>query len=195
MSAISSTPTSFPTFHSGTTTIPAEITSHIIEYVIADTQLLPMGGGVGMRRAHHPLASTSHALQTNYLRHPYPTTAKHRTTAPIHLNLGEALYFNDLRTHRTQNPSMAQGTNTQKETLSMAATRCREPGASWTALVPHRDGWSPWRKQFEWLNARYKYLYDRETVAARLAAQRIAYHKRRRRWPILSKQRRKRSPR
>ena len=98
MSTLSPTSTGFSTFHSSTTAIPAEITSHIIEYVIADTQLLPMGGGVGMRRAHHPVASTSHAMRTNYLRHPFPTTAKHRTTAPIHLNLGEALYFNDLRT-------------------------------------------------------------------------------------------------
>ncbi|PMD64524.1 uncharacterized protein K444DRAFT_660315 [Hyaloscypha bicolor E] len=81
-----------------TTAIPAEITSQIIECVIADAQLLPIGGGVGMRRAHHPVASASHALRTTYLSHPYPTTAKHRTAAPIHLNLGEALYFNDLRT-------------------------------------------------------------------------------------------------
>jgi len=101
MSTISSTPTSFSTFYSSTTTIPAEITSHIIEYVIVDTQLLPMGGGVGIRRAHYLLVSTSHALRTNYLRHPYPTTAKHRTTALIYLNLGEALYFNDLWTLAT----------------------------------------------------------------------------------------------
>jgi hypothetical protein len=37
----------------------------------------------------------------NYLGHPYLTTAKHRTTALIHLNLGEALYFNDIRTLAT----------------------------------------------------------------------------------------------
>ena len=296
MSAISSTPTSFSTFHSGTTTIPAEITSHIIECVIADTQLLPMGGGVGIRRAHHLLASTSHALRTNYLRHPYPTTAKHKTTAPIHLNLGEALYFNDLRTlaaffqegpgqdiallHKVRFLSISYvdhhaATDWRRRTTDYAyeafellytswhlmqvswlqlCLPCREaitsiedpgmwsllkirglphltisgphrciaprirawlkarthkkklfpwqplgvenPGPNnWTALVPHRDGWPPWRKQFEWLNARYKYLHDRETVAARLATQRIAYHKRRRRWPMLSKRRRKRSPR
>jgi hypothetical protein len=98
MPPLSPPPTTFSTFHSSTTAIPAEITSQIIECVIAEAQLLPMGGGVGMRRAHHPVASTSHVLRTNYLSHPYPTTAKHRTTAPIHLNLGEALYFNDLRT-------------------------------------------------------------------------------------------------
>jgi hypothetical protein len=33
-----------------------------------------------------------------YLVQPYPAAAKHRTTAPIHLNIGDALYFNDLRT-------------------------------------------------------------------------------------------------
>ena len=98
MPTLSPTITSFSTFHSSTTAIPAETTSQIIECVIVDAQLLPMGGGVGMRRAHHPVASTSHALRTNYLNHPYPTTAKHRKTALIYLNLSEALYFNDLRT-------------------------------------------------------------------------------------------------
>jgi hypothetical protein len=87
MSALFPTTTSFSTFHSRTAAIPAEITSHIIEYVIADAQLLPMGGGVGIRRAHHPLASTSRALRTNYLSHPYPVTAKHRTTAPVRTSL------------------------------------------------------------------------------------------------------------
>jgi hypothetical protein len=71
----------------------------VIEYVIADAQQLLMGGGVGIRRAHHPVASTSHALRANYLSYPCPTTTtKHRTTAPIYHNLGKALYFNDLRT-------------------------------------------------------------------------------------------------
>jgi hypothetical protein len=37
MSTIFSTPISFSTFYSSTTTIPAKITSHIIEYVIIDT--------------------------------------------------------------------------------------------------------------------------------------------------------------
>jgi hypothetical protein len=98
MSAIFSTLISFSTFYSSTTTISAEITSHIIEYIIADTQLLPIGGGIGIYRAYYLLVSTSYALQTNYFRYPYPTTAKHRITAPIHLNLGKALYFNNLRT-------------------------------------------------------------------------------------------------
>jgi hypothetical protein len=93
MSTLSLTPLGFSTFYSSTTAIPAEITSHIIEYVIVDTQLLPMGGGVGMRRAHYLVASVSHALRTNYLCYPLPTTAKHRTTARVYLNLGEALYF------------------------------------------------------------------------------------------------------
>jgi hypothetical protein len=57
-----------------------------------------MGGGVGMRRAHHPEASVSGALQMIYLSLLYPTIAKHKAIAPIHLNIGEALYFNDLRT-------------------------------------------------------------------------------------------------
>lgn len=57
-----------------------------------------MGGGVGMCRAYYPVASTSHALRTNYLSYPYLITAEYRIAALIHLNLGEALYFNDLRT-------------------------------------------------------------------------------------------------
>jgi len=98
MSALSLTKQSFSTFYSNTAAIPAEITSQIIGYIIADTQLLPMGGGVGIRRAHHPVASISGALQIIYLSLPYPTTAKHKATAPIHLNIGKALYFNNLRT-------------------------------------------------------------------------------------------------
>jgi hypothetical protein len=53
MPALSVANTSFFTFHN-TTALPAEITAQIIEYAIADTHLLPIGGGVGMHRAHHP---------------------------------------------------------------------------------------------------------------------------------------------
>lgn len=69
------------------------------------------------------------------------------------------------------------------------------PGPNnWTARVP-RDDRPPWRQQFEWLNTRYKYLHDREAVTARRVTQRIAYHERRTRWPMLSQRRRKRSTR
>jgi hypothetical protein len=98
MSALSLANQSFSTFHSNTTAIPPEITSQIIEYAIPDTQLLPMGGGVDMRRAHQPVASVSCTLRMIYLGLPYPTTTKHKATTPVHLNIGEALYFNDLRT-------------------------------------------------------------------------------------------------
>jgi hypothetical protein len=98
MSAFSLANLSFSTFYSNTTAIPAEITSQIIEYVITDTQLLPIGGGVGIRRAHHPVASISGALRMIYLSLLYPTTAKHKATTLIHLNIGEALYFNNLQT-------------------------------------------------------------------------------------------------
>jgi hypothetical protein len=97
MPAISFARQSFSTFHGNTTAIPAEITSHIIKYTIADTHPLLMGSGVGIRRAHHAVASVSHAVRMIYLGHPYPSAAKHRTTTPIHLNIGEALSFNDPR--------------------------------------------------------------------------------------------------
>jgi hypothetical protein len=57
-----------------------------------------MGGGVGMRRAYRPVAFVLGALWMIYLSLLYLTTAKHKTTALIHLNIGEALSFNDLRT-------------------------------------------------------------------------------------------------
>jgi hypothetical protein len=60
-----------------------------------------MGGGVGMRSTHHPVASISCTLRMIYLGLPYPTTAKHKATTPIHLNISEALYFNDLWTLAT----------------------------------------------------------------------------------------------
>jgi hypothetical protein len=93
MAAVSNTIESFSTFHSTTTA-----TLHIIEYASADTLLLPMGGGVNMRRAYHPVASGSQALRELYLSQPYPTTAEDRTTAPIRCSIGEALYFYDLQT-------------------------------------------------------------------------------------------------
>ena len=98
MPAISFARQSFSTFHGNTTAIPAEITSHIIKYTIADTHPLPMGGGVGIRRAHHAVTSVPRAVRMIYLGHPYPSAAKHRITTPIHLNIGEALSFNDLQT-------------------------------------------------------------------------------------------------
>ncbi|KAH7363942.1 hypothetical protein BKA65DRAFT_489972 [Rhexocercosporidium sp. MPI-PUGE-AT-0058] len=56
----------------------------------------------------------------------------------------------------------------------------------------------PWRplgleneEQYQLLDSRYKYLHDRETVTERRKMQRNAYHKRRRRWPMLSKWRKK----
>jgi hypothetical protein len=294
MSALSLAKQSFSTFHSNTTAIPVEITSQIIGYAIADTQLLPMGGGVGMRRAHHPVASVSGALRMIYLSLPYPTTAKHKATAPIHLNIGEALYFNDLRTlaaffregpgrdsallpkvrflsisyldDHAATYSWRRTTDYAYEAFELlytswhlmqvswlhlclpcldaissvddpglwsllkirglthltisgphgcivprvrawlkARTRKKKlfpwqplgvenPGPNnWTALIKHRDDQPPWQQQYEWLNAQYKYLHDRETVTARRIKQRAAYHKRRRRWPMLSKRRKKRS--
>jgi hypothetical protein len=96
MPALSLTHPSFSTFHSNTTTIPAEITSYIIKYTIIDTHPLLIGGGVGIRRAYHAVASVSRTLRIIYLGHPYPAAAKHRTTTLIHLNISNALYFNDL---------------------------------------------------------------------------------------------------
>jgi hypothetical protein len=98
MSALSLANQSFSTFHSNTTAIPAEITSQIIRYAIINTQLLPIGGRVSIRKAHHSIASISGALRMIYLSFSYLTTAKHKATAPIYLNISKALYFNNLRT-------------------------------------------------------------------------------------------------
>lgn len=45
--------------------------------------------------------------------------------------------------------------------------------------------------QYEELDNRYKYLHGRQTVTARRIKQRAAYHKRRRRFPMLSRRRRR----
>jgi hypothetical protein len=72
---------------------------HIIEYVIADTHLLPMGGGVSMRRTHHHMASVIIECFTHDLpRSPNPANAKDRAIALIRLNIGETLHFSNLRT-------------------------------------------------------------------------------------------------
>ena len=53
------------------------------------------------------------------------------------------------------------------------------------------SGQMTWEEQYQLLDSRYKYLHDRETVTERRKMQRNAYHKRRRRWPMLSKWRKK----
>ncbi len=219
-------------------------------------------------------------------------TAKHKTTTPIHVNIGEALYFNDLRTSAAffrEGPGQdiallrkvrflsisylddhaatdwwRRSTDYAHEAFELLYTswhlmqvswlqlclphlyavssvddpgiwsllkirglpyltisgprRCitptvrawlkaqtrrkklfpwqplgvENPGPNnWTALIKHRNDQPPWQQQHEWLDARYKYLHDRETVAVRRIKQRTAYHKRRRRWPMLSKRRKK----
>jgi hypothetical protein len=80
-------------FHGNTTAMPAEITSHIIKDAMADTHPLPMGGGISMRGL-----TTQWVLYRAPYANPYPAAAKYRTTASIHLNIGEALSFKDLQT-------------------------------------------------------------------------------------------------
>ncbi|CZT10240.1 uncharacterized protein RAG0_14773 [Rhynchosporium agropyri] len=48
-----------------------------------------------------------------------------------------------------------------------------------------------WGEQYQLLDSRYKYLHDRGTVTERRNMQRNAYHKQRRRWPMLLKRSRK----
>lgn len=68
----------------------------------------------------------------------------------------------------------------------------------WRPLGLENAGGSDWRGQRTWqeqyqlLDSRYKYLHHRKTVTERRKNQRNAYHKRRKRSPMLSKRRRKR---
>ena len=68
----------------------------------------------------------------------------------------------------------------------------------WRSLGLEKVGGRAWRGEMTWqeqyklLDSRYKYLHDRETVTERRKIQRDAYHKRRSRYPMLSKRRRKR---
>lgn len=82
-----------------------------------------------------------------------------------------------------------------------ARTRCKKlfpwrplglenPGPrEWSTHVKYVDDIPKWRAEFDWLDSRYKFLQDRETIARRCKRQR----QRRRRWPMLSK-RKKRGP-
>ncbi|KFY68161.1 hypothetical protein V496_01253 [Pseudogymnoascus sp. VKM F-4515 (FW-2607)] len=79
----------------------------------------------------------------------------------------------------------------RRKLLPWVALGVENPGPSnWIDCLKYQDVLPHWQQQYEWLDARYKYLHDRETVAARCAKQRLAYDKRRRRWPMLSKRRR-----
>ncbi|KAH6712127.1 hypothetical protein BKA61DRAFT_691780 [Leptodontidium sp. MPI-SDFR-AT-0119] len=123
---IHSTPPTFYTFHNNTTVIPAEITSQILGYIVADARPPPLGGGVKNHVAHsvvdslllkslkttsfngralsttlvahHPVASVSREFRSVYLNHPYSTSTKGRETTPVKVRIGEALEFCDLRT-------------------------------------------------------------------------------------------------
>lgn len=55
----------------------------------------------------------------------------------------------------------------------------------------YRQGTVKWQEQYESLDSRYKYLHHREAVTERRKKQRDAYHKRRRRLPMLSKRRKR----
>lgn len=95
---VRSTARIFHTFHSNTTAIPAEITTQILNYIVADAQPLPLGGGVATHSTHHPITSVSQTFRSIYLDHPYLTSTEGRATTPVKLRIGEALEFSDLRT-------------------------------------------------------------------------------------------------
>lgn len=79
----------------------------------------------------------------------------------------------------------------RRKLFPWVALGVENPGPNnWISRLKHQEVLPYWQQQYEWLDARYKYLHDRETVAARCAKQRLAYYKRRRRWPMLSKRRR-----
>ncbi|PSS18330.1 hypothetical protein M430DRAFT_237893 [Amorphotheca resinae ATCC 22711] len=279
------------TFHSNGIALANEIILHIPSYVSIGTQLLPLGGGVGTRRAHHPIASVSRHLRAIYLSQPYLAPADN-TQPPVPCTIGGALQFDDLctlvsffeggpgqdtnflREIRGLNVSYKDSfavswwqetTNYAFEAFELlykrwhlmsvswlrihlrctkailsvddpgiwsllkirglprlevvgprrcisplvrkylkARTRSQRlfpwrplgvenPGPKeWTALVKDRSGIPRWQAQFEWLEARYKYLHDRETIAARCKEQRTTYRKQLNRWPMLSKRRRRR---
>ncbi|KAH6675960.1 hypothetical protein B0J14DRAFT_587719, partial [Halenospora varia] len=255
------------------------ILSTILNYVIADAQPLPLGGGVRAHRAHHPIASVSHSLRSIYLDHPYPISAEDNATAPVRLHIGEALEFSDLITlaaffqggldattlHKVRflsisYPDNHTATGWGRRTVeyayeafeilykhwdlmqiswlrlclpySHAISSVDDPGV-WSLSkihnLPHLTVLGPYgciapqvrkllkactrRKkflsrrllgvenpgardvllqQYEEFDNRYKYLHDRQTVTARRIKQRAAYHKRRRRFPMLSKRRKRR---
>jgi hypothetical protein len=86
------------TFHSSSTAVPTEITDKIIQYVIADSQPLPLGGGVTARKAHHPVASVSQTLRSIYLNRLHHTLDKTKRRAKHQFKIGETLEFSDLGT-------------------------------------------------------------------------------------------------
>lgn len=93
-----STPLTFYIFHSNTTFILIKITSRILSYIIADSRLLPLGGGVKVYTAQHLVASVSRALRSIYLNHLYLTSTEGKEITLIKLRISKALEFNDLKT-------------------------------------------------------------------------------------------------
>jgi len=277
----------FHTFHSITTFIPAEITTQILNYIVADARWLSFGGGVTTHSTHHPIASVSPTLRSIYLNLPYSPSINSGATAPVKLRIGEVLDFSDLRTlaaffengpgrdattlydvrflsvsylddhtatgwggrtinyayeafeHLYKNWDSMRISWLQLRLPSRAISSVDDPGL-WnllkirnlrhlTILGPHgciasdvrrclkarthkknlfpwrplglenvggdwRDcqGQGRWQEQYKSLDSRYKYLHHRETVTERREKQQEAYYKRQKRWPMLSKRRKRR---
>ncbi|KAG9228960.1 hypothetical protein BJ875DRAFT_476148 [Amylocarpus encephaloides] len=88
----------FYTFHTNTAAVPTEISTQILDYIIADAQPLLLGGSVKAHTRHHPIASVSQTLRSIYLDSPIFTSTKERPATLLRLRIGEALEFGDLKT-------------------------------------------------------------------------------------------------
>lgn len=276
----------FHTFHSSTTSVPTEVTEQIIHFAIADTPLIPLGGGVTAHHTHPSTASVSRIFRTIYLNLSYTPAVNGRAVAsPVKLRIGQALDFKDLRTlaayfengpgrnalslrnirflsvsylndhsglqwRRTFEYAyeafeclLSDWTSMDISWLHLclsprAISSINDPGMwtlskirnlrHFTILGPYGciapDLWKylntrtcaktlfPWRqsrvgnieeewkighiaggwqKQYESLDARYKFLHHRPTVIERREKQREAYRKRRNRYPLLFRRRKR----
>ncbi|PVH72090.1 hypothetical protein DL98DRAFT_596344 [Cadophora sp. DSE1049] len=79
----------FYTFHSNTTAVPAEITTQILKYIIADTQPLPLGAGVTIHSTHRPIGIGITGSSFDLPPPPLSTSTNGRASAPVELKIGE----------------------------------------------------------------------------------------------------------
>lgn len=141
-----------------------------------------------------------HLMSVSWLRLHFPCT---RAVLSVDdpgiwslLKIRGLAHFDIIGPHRCIAPSVRKHLKARTRNKKLFPWRplgVENPGpCKWQHCVKYRVGTPDWQSQFEWLDARYRYLHDRRTVAARCEKQRTEYHKRKRRWPMLSKGRKRR---
>ncbi|KAH7305395.1 hypothetical protein BKA65DRAFT_520874 [Rhexocercosporidium sp. MPI-PUGE-AT-0058] len=210
----------FSTFQSNTTAIPTEITTQILGYIVADARSLGGSVRTHTKHHPVAIVSkTFRAIYLNS-PYSTSTKGRETTPAKLRIGDAlefsdlktlsaffehgpgrDAITLHNVRflsvSYLDDENATGWGQRTTDYAYEAFEYLYKHWAIPWRPLGLENVGGSTWRGQMTWqeqynlLDSRYKYLHDRETVTERCKRQRNAYHKRRRRWPMLSKRRKR----